>query len=186
MTTSGGGMLLSNDTALIERAAKLSTQSRDPAPHYEHSELGYNYRMSNVLAGIGRGQLRALSGRITRRREIFEFYRDALGGLPGVGFMPEAAGTRSNRWLTCMTLDSALTPVGPPEVLAALAADNVEARPLWKPLHMQPFYRGVESYGGQVAERLFGQGLCLPSGSSMTDGDLHRVAEIVRATLDHG
>lgn len=180
MTTSGGGMIVSNHGALIERAKKLATQSRDPAPHYQHSELGFNYRLSNVLAGIGRGQLKSLGSMIERRREIFEFYKGALGGLPGVGFMPEPEGTRANRWLTCMTIDSAASNVVPNQVIAALEGENIEARPLWKPLHLQPLYKGVETYGGSVAERLFARGLCLPSGSSMTDDDLHRVAEVVQ------
>jgi dTDP-4-amino-4,6-dideoxygalactose transaminase len=185
MTTSGGGMVVSNSSPLIEKAAKLATQSRDPAPHYEHSELGYNYRMSNVLAGIGRGQLKSLGPRIERRREIFAFYREALGGLPGVGFMPEPEGTRSNRWLTCLTIDPAASNVRPAQVIAALEKDNIEARPLWKPLHLQPLYKGVETYGGAVAERLFARGICLPSGSSMTSDDLHRVAEVVQGAFAH-
>jgi dTDP-4-amino-4,6-dideoxygalactose transaminase len=183
MTTSGGGMIVSNNKALIEQAIRLATQSRDPAPHYEHSELGFNYRLSNVLAGIGRGQLKTLESRIDRRREIFEFYREALSGLPGVGFMPEPEGTRSNRWLTCMTIDSKASDVRPDHVIAALEKDNIEARPLWKPLHLQPLYKGVECYGGAVSERLFSNGLCLPSGSSMTNDDLHRVAEVVQGVF---
>ncbi len=179
MTTSGGGMIVSNNVALIERAAKLATQSRDPAPHYEHSELGYNYRMSNVLAGIGRGQLKTLARKIERRRQIFDFYRTSLGGLPGVGFMPEPDGTRGNRWLTCMTIDPAASDVRPADVIAALEQGDIEARPLWKPLHLQPLFKGVESYGGAVAERLFARGVCLPSGSSMANEDLYRVAEII-------
>jgi pyridoxal phosphate-dependent aminotransferase EpsN len=185
MTTSGGGMLVSNNAALVERAAKMATQSRDPAPHYQHSELGFNYRMSNVLAGIGRGQLKNLGPKIERRREIFEFYREALGGLPGVGFMPEAPGTRANRWLTCMTIDPAHSDVGPERLVAALERENIEARPLWKPLHLQPYYKGIETYGGAVAERLFARGLCLPSGSSMTNDDLHRVSEVVRGEFEN-
>jgi pyridoxal phosphate-dependent aminotransferase EpsN len=180
MTTSGGGMIVSNSAALIESASRLAAQARDPAPHYQHSELGYNYRMSNVLAGIGRGQLKALETMIMRRREIFEFYRDALGELPGVGFMPEPDGTRSNRWLTCMTIDPAASGVTPSRVVEALERNTIEARPLWKPLHLQPLFKGVECYGGAVAERLFSSGVCLPSGSAMTSDDLHRVAEVVQ------
>jgi dTDP-4-amino-4,6-dideoxygalactose transaminase len=183
MTTSGGGMILSNNVELIERAAKMATQSRENAPHYQHEELGFNYRLSNVLAAIGRGQLNALGPKIDRRREIFEFYRDALGGLPGIGFMPELEGTRSNRWLTCMTIDPAASNVRPAKVIAALEAENIEARPLWKPLHLQPLFRGIESYGGAVAERLFARGLCLPSGSAMTSDDLHRVAEVIQGVF---
>ncbi len=183
MTTSGGGMILSDDEALVDRAKKLATQARDPAPHYEHSELGFNYRLSNVLAAIGRGQLKTLGAKIDRRREIFEFYREALSGLPGVGFMPEPEGTRSNRWLTCMTIDPAASGVQPARLIAELEKGNIEARPLWKPLHLQPFYKGVECYGGAVSERLFARGICLPSGSSMTEEDLYRVAEAVRAVF---
>jgi pyridoxal phosphate-dependent aminotransferase EpsN len=185
MTTSGGGMLVSNDAGLMAQAAKLATQSRDAAPHYQHSELGFNYRMSNVLAGIGRGQLNSLGRRIERRREIFEFYREALGKLPGVGFMPEPSGTRGNRWLTCMTIDPAATDVGPVQVLGALENENIEGRPLWKPLHLQPLYKGIETYGGAVAERLFARGLCLPSGSAMTDDDLNRVVYAVRGAFSN-
>jgi dTDP-4-amino-4,6-dideoxygalactose transaminase len=185
MTTSGGGMLVSNDRKLIEHATKLSTQARDPAAYYQHSELGYNYRLSNVLAGIGRGQLRSLPSMIARRREIFEFYQGALGSLRGVQFMPEPLHTRSNRWLTCLTIDPAASGITPGDVIAALSADNIEARPLWKPLHLQPLYRGVESYGGAVAERLFARGLSLPSGSAMTDADLQRVAEIVHGVFSN-
>ena len=183
MTTSGGGMMVSADRALIDRAHKLATQARDDAPHYEHSELGYNYRLSNLLAGIGRGQLQSLPARIRRRREIFEFYRQALDGLPGVEFMPELSEGRCTRWLTCLTIDPAAAGLGRDHVLAALAADNIEARPLWKPLHQQPLYRGAAGFGGGVADRLFAHGLCLPSGSAMTDGDLQRVAGVVRGVF---
>jgi dTDP-4-amino-4,6-dideoxygalactose transaminase len=183
MTTSGGGMILSNDEAIIEQAKKLATQSRDSASHYEHSELGYNYRLSNVLAGIGRGQLKGLEPKINRRREIFEFYKEALGGLAGVAFMPEPEGTRSNRWLTCMTIDPGASHVRPAKLIAELEKMNIEARPLWKPLHLQPLYRGIESYGGAVAERLFARGICLPSGSSMTNEDLYRVSEAVHGVF---
>jgi len=186
MTTSGGGMLVSDDPALIARAGKLATQARDAAPHYQHSEWGYNYRLSNVLAGIGRGQLAALPQRIERRRQIFDFYRRALGGLPGVGFMPEPAGTRGNRWLTCITLDPSQVSATPADVLAALERDNIEGRPLWKPLHQQPVFAGAARFGGAVAERLFAQGLCLPSGSAMTESDLERVADVVRRALTDG
>jgi pyridoxal phosphate-dependent aminotransferase EpsN len=183
MTTSGGGMLVSPDAPLIDRAHKLATQARDAAPHYEHSELGYNYRLSNVLAGIGRGQLQSLPARVGRRREIFEFYRQALGDLPGVDFMPELPEGRSTRWLTCLTVDPAVARVGRDDVLAALAADNIEARPLWKPLHQQPLYRGTPVCGGAVADRLFAHGLCLPSGSAMSEDDLQRVVGVVRGVF---
>ncbi len=183
MTTSGGGMLLSSDRALVERAKKLSTQARDPAPHYEHSELGFNYRMSNVLAGIGRAQLEALPRRINRRREIFEHYRKALGDLKGVGFMPMMPEGRSNYWLTCMTIDPSRSSVRPAHVLAALAADDIEARPLWKPLHKQPLYADAECFGGGVSEELFARGVCLPSGTAMTEEDIGRVVAAARSAF---
>ena len=179
INTSGGGMLVSSRPELIEHARKLATQARDPASHYEHSELGYNYRMSNVLAGIGRGQLQSLAGRIERRREIFEFYQHSLGDLPGVEFMPELPTGRSNRWLTCLTIDPARAGTDSQAVLRALEADNIEARPLWKPLHRQPLFRDAAFFGGGVAERLFATGLSLPSGSAMTYEDLRRVARAV-------
>lgn len=180
LTTSGGGMVLSADRALVDRAHKLATQAREPAAHYEHVELGYNYRLSNVLAGIGRGQLLSLEARIERRRSLFARYRAKLGDLPGVAFMPEPADRRSTRWLTCLTIDPSACGANRDAVLAALEADNIEARPLWKPLHLQPLYRGTECIGGAVAEDLFARGLCLPSGSGMTEADLDRVVRIVR------
>jgi pyridoxal phosphate-dependent aminotransferase EpsN len=186
LTTGGGGMLVSDDQPLVDRAHKLATQSRDPAPHYEHSELGYNYRLSNVLAGIGRGQLQSLATRIVRRREIFEHYRRTLGDLPGVAFMPELAESRCTRWLTCLTIDPAAAGVSRDQVLQALAADDIEARPLWKPLHRQPLYQSAEVFGGGVSERLFAQGLCLPSGSAMTEADLDRVVRAVRSSFPTG
>ncbi len=183
INTSGGGMLVSDDVALIEHARKLATQARDPAPHYEHSELGYNYRLSNVLAGIGRGQLQSLAARIGRRREIFAIYQRELGGLPGVEFMPEPPAGRSNRWLTCLTIDPVEAGTNRDAVLRALAADNIEGRPLWKPLHCQPLFRSTTVYGGAVAERLFATGLSLPSGSAMSDDDLGRVITAVRSVF---
>ncbi len=183
LTTGGGGMLVSSDPVLIERAHKLATQARDPAAHYEHSELGYNYRLSNVLAGIGRGQLVTLAQRIERRREIFEYYRQALGDLPGVGFMPELPEGRCTRWLTCVTIDPAVAGVARDQVLKALAADDIEARPLWKPLHRQPLYHSAAVFGGAVSDRLFEQGVCLPSGSALTEEDLQRVVRAVRGVF---
>lgn len=183
INTSGGGMLVSADRARIDHARKLATQARDPAPHYEHSELGYNYRLSNVLAGIGRGQLRSLPARINSRRTICEYYQRELGGLPGVNFQPEMAGTRSNRWLTCLTIDPEAAGTDRTAVLRALEEDNIEARPLWKPLHAQPLFCEVDCFGGAVADRLFAQGLCLPSGSAMTADDLARVVHTVRSAF---
>ena len=180
ITTSGGGMLVSDDAKLIAHARKLATQARDPAPHYQHSEIGYNYRMSNVLAGIGRAQLQALDDRVRRKREIFEAYQRALGDLPGLHFMPEAHWGLHNRWLTTLTIDPESFGATREEIRLALEAENIESRPLWKPMHMQPVYRGCEVVGGHVAEELFARGLCLPSGTAMTTGDILRVTNIIR------
>lgn len=183
ITTSGGGMLASDDEALIRQARFLATQARDPAPHYQHSHIGYNYRLSNVLAGIGRGQLRVLEERVAARRRIFAAYCAALGALPGVEFMPEAPWGRSTRWLTCLTIDPAKSGgVTREQVRLALEAANIEARPVWKPLHLQPVFQamGCEHFGRGVADRLFADGLCLPSGSAMTAEDIGRVVDVVR------
>ncbi len=181
ITTSGGGMLVSADGALIEHARKLSTQARDPAPHYEHSEIGYNYRMSNLLAAIGRGQLRVLEERVRRKREIFETYRRLLGDLSGIVFMPEAPWGRCNRWLTVITVDPSQFGATREDIRLALEAENIESRPLWKPMHIQPVFRGCEVVGGAVAEALFRDGLCLPSGTAMSEGDIQRVVALLRA-----
>ena len=181
ITTSGGGMLVSNDGDWIAHARKLATQARDPEPHYQHSEVGYNYRLSNVLAAIGRGQLKVLAERVEARRRNFELYVRLLGDLPGVIFMPEAPWGRCTRWLTCLTIDPTLFGADRETIRMALEAENVEARPLWKPMHLQPVFRGCEMFGGGVSEDLFQRGLCLPSGSSLTQEDLTRVGEIVRS-----
>jgi len=180
ITTSGGGMLVSEDAGLIAQARFLATQARDPAPHYQHSQLGYNYRLSNVLAGIGRGQLQVLDERIAARRRIFAAYAAGLRDLPGVAFMPEAAHGRSSRWLTCLTIDPTAAGTDREQVRLALEAENIEARPVWKPLHLQPVFAGCEAVGGAVAEGLFAHGLCLPSGSSLTAEELERVIGVVR------
>lgn len=180
ITTSGGGMLCSDDRELIERARFLSQQARDPAPHYEHSTIGYNYRLSNVLAAIGRGQLRALDDRVRRKREIFAFYREALGELPGFAFLPEAPYGRCTRWLTVLTIDPAAFGADREAVRLALEKENIESRPVWKPMHLQPVFRGCRAVGGAVSEELFARGLCLPSGTAMTDMDLVRVVEAIR------
>ena len=179
ITTSGGGMLVGEDEALIAHARKLATQARDPAPHYQHSEIGYNYRLSNVLAAIGRGQLRVLEERVQARRRVFETYAGALGRLPGIEFMPEAPWGRHTRWLTCMTVDPAQFGATREEIRLALEAENIEARPVWKPMHLQPVFAGCEAVGGAVAEDLFARGLCLPSGSSLTPDDQARIVGIV-------
>jgi pyridoxal phosphate-dependent aminotransferase EpsN len=183
ITTSGGGMLVSDDADLIAKARFQATQARDPAPHYQHSQLGFNYRLSNVLAGIGRGQLQVLDQRVEARRRIFARYVAALQDLPGVAFMPEASFGRSNRWLTCLTIDPAKAGVDREQVRKALEAENIEARPVWKPLHLQPVFAGCETVGGAVSAQLFDQGLCLPSGSAMTEDNLQRVIGIVRGVF---
>ncbi len=181
ITTSGGGMLLSDDAELIGRARKLATQAREPAPHYEHAEIGFNYRMSNILAAIGRGQLRVLGERVQARRANFARYVELLGDLPGVRFMPEASYGLSNRWLTCLTIDPDAFGATREDVRLALEAEDIEARPVWKPMHLQPVFQGCRTVGGRAAEELFDKGLCLPSGSSLTPADIERVAGIVRA-----
>lgn len=179
ITTSGGGMLVSDDPALINQARFLATQARDLAPHYQHSQMGYNYRLSNVLAGIGRGQLQVLSDRVAARRRNFEFYQQALGHLPGIEFMPEADYGQATRWLTCLTIQPEQFGCDRERVRLALAEQQIESRPVWKPLHLQPIFSSCESIGGQVAESLFEQGLCLPSGSNLQEEDLHRVVQTV-------
>jgi len=180
ITTSGGGMLVSDDKNLIERARFLATQARDPAPHYQHSEIGYNYRMSNVLAAIGRGQLRVLEERVVARRENFEHYQRELGDLPGLEFMPEAPWGRCTRWLSCLTIDPEAFGATREDVRLALEEENIEARPVWKPMHLQPVFEGCRVHGGKVAEELFQRGLCLPSGSNLTEAERSRAIEIVR------
>jgi pyridoxal phosphate-dependent aminotransferase EpsN len=182
ITASGGGMLVSDDEQLIVKARFLASQARDPAPHYQHSQLGFNYRMSNVLAAIGRGQLRVLDQRVAARRRVCEYYREHLGSLPGIKLMPEADYGQSNRWLTCVTIDPTEFRASREDVRLALEEENIESRPVWKPLHMQPFFSAYRHHGGQVAEQLFEHGLCLPSGSSMTTDDLDHVCRIVWKT----
>ena len=179
ITTSGGGMLVSDDAALIAKARFLATQARDPAPHYQHSELGYNYRLSNVLAGIGRGQLQVLPERVAARRRNYDYYQQALEQIPGIQFMPEAAYGKSTRWLTCLTIAPKLFGCDREQVRQALAVAQIEARPVWKPLHLQPIFAECECVKGNVAEDLFVHGLCLPSGSNLTVDDLNRVIDAI-------
>ena len=181
ITTSGGGMLASHDRAPIEHARKLSQQAREPAPHYEHVEIGYNYRMSNIVAAIGRGQLGVLDDRVAARRRIFARYVEGLSDLPGVSFMPEAAYGCSNRWLTVLLVDPAVAGIDREKIRLALEAENIEARPVWKPMHLQPVFAECLLEGGAVAASLFERGLCLPSGSAMTGADIDRVTGLVRA-----
>ena len=178
ITTSGGGMLVSDDVELVRRARFLATQARDPAPHYQHSVVGYNYRLSNLLAAVGRGQLRRLDDRVARRRAINQRYREGLGQLPGLGFMPEAAYGTATFWLTCVTVDASAFGAEPDAIREHLEAQNIECRPVWKPMHLQPVFDGAPVVGGAVSADLFARGLCLPSGSSMTDADVDRVMEV--------
>ncbi len=180
ITTSGGGALASDDADAIDRARFLSTQARDAAPHYEHTTYGYNYRLSNVCAAIGVGQLRVLAERVGQRRRNHALYREALGGIAGIAFSPEAAGMQANRWLTTVRIDPAVADFDRERVRLALEAENIESRPLWKPMHMQPVFADAPRRGGTVAELAFEQGLCLPSGSAMSSDDIKRVINIVR------
>ncbi|NKB87368.1 MAG: pyridoxal phosphate-dependent aminotransferase [Acidobacteria bacterium] len=180
VTTSGGGMLISDDGELINHARHLATQARDPAPHYQHTEVGYNYRLSNLLAAMGRAQLGHLDDRVMRRRGVFDRYQAGLGSLPGIGFMPEPEWSFSNRWLTCVTVDEGMFGADREVIRNSLEARNAEARPIWKPLHMQPVFEECRVVGGAMAEKLFRDGLCLPSGSSMTPAQQAQVIEIVR------
>jgi len=188
ITTSGGGMLVSNDIQGLEKARFWATQARDPASYYQHSEMGYNYRMSNILAAIGRGQLRVLDDRIKRRREIFDTYKSELGSIPGVGFMPEAEFGKSNRWLTVMTLDPEIIKKSPFELVDYLEEQNIETRPVWKPMHLQPLFEGKKYYTHEenrsISDMLFKTGICLPSGTAMSQGDLERVIDAIREFLD--
>ncbi|MCA1668662.1 MAG: aminotransferase class I/II-fold pyridoxal phosphate-dependent enzyme [Thermomicrobia bacterium] len=180
ITTSGGGMLVSDDGAAIAHARKLATQARDPAVHYLHTEIGYNYRLSNVLAAIGRGQLVVIEDRVAKRRENYDAYVRALGDVPGITFQPEAPWGRHSRWLINILIDPQAFGADREVVRQALAAEEIEARPLWKPMHTQPVFTGCEHVGGAVAEELFETGLSLPSGSTLTEDDLARVVGVIR------
>jgi len=182
ITTSGGGMLVSAREDWVAKARFLATQARDPAPHYQHSSVGYNYRMSNLLAAVGRGQLQVLDDRVAKRRAVHAFYRGALGELPGVEFMPEAAYGRSTRWLTCLTLDPSRFGATREDVRRTLEERDVEARPVWKPMHLQPVFSGCRVVGGEVAAELFERGLCLPSGSSLTPEERQFVVDMFLST----
>lgn len=180
ITSGGGGMLVSAAEDKVDRARFLATQARDAAPHYQHSMIGYNYRMSNLLAAVGRAQLEVLEHRVSARRRNFASYRELLSDLPGITFMPEARYGESNHWLTCITIDPEQFGVDREHVRLALEAENIESRPLWKPMHLQPVFANARMYGGDVSAGLFRDGLCLPSGSALTDADLERVSTIVR------
>jgi dTDP-4-amino-4,6-dideoxygalactose transaminase len=208
ITTSGGGMLASDDQAFIEQARFLSQQARDPAPHYEHSQLGYNYRMSNIVAAIGLGQLQVLDERVEQKRRIFSYYKEALSSLPGVDFMPEPIYARSTRWLTVILINPDRFNADRESVRLALEAENIESRPIWKPMHLQPVFKTEKSglrakvgrtrkesqnqwdtqclqhearvVGGAVSEYFFERGLCLPSGTQMTEDDLNRIVRVIK------
>ena len=180
LTTSGGGALVSADPELVGRARHLASQAREPASHYQHAEIGYNYRLSNLLAAVGRGQLRVLESRVTARRRIFRGYRDRLGDLPGLAFLPEAEYGRSNRWLTVVILDRHRFGADRERVRRALEAHGIEARPVWKPLHLQPVFEDAPVRGGHVAEALFRDGLCLPSGTSLTEDQQDEICTVIR------
>jgi len=179
ITTSGGGMLASDDADLIAQARFLSQQARDAAPHYEHSKIGFNYRMSNILAAIGRGQLAVLDERVNAKRRVFEKYQVALKDVAGLEFMPEAPYGQSNRWLTVVLISPDQFGADREAVRLALEKENIEARPVWKPMHLQPVFEGRRCVGGSVAEDLFRRGLCLPSGTAMSDDDIQRVASVI-------
>ncbi len=207
ITSSGGGMLVSDDRHLIEQARFLSQQARDPAPHYEHSQIGYNYRMSNIVAAVAIGQLRVLEQRVEQKRKIYSYYKEALSGLPGIEFMPESQYGRSTRWLTAILIDPDEFGADRETVRLSLEEHNIESRPLWKPMHLQPVFStegsiGAETgegkleakyagssgnspykirvVGGGVSEYLFARGLCLPSGTQMSEQDLNRIVRIIK------
>lgn len=180
ITTSGGGALVADDEEWVHRARFLATQARDPAPHYQHSEIGFNYRLSNLLAALGRSQLEDLDRRVEARRDNNRFYRETLGGLPGVEFMAETPGGRSVFWLTCLLIDPRRSGIDREEVRAHLESVDIESRPVWKPMHLQPVFAEEQVFGGEVSALLFERGLCLPSGSSLTEEQRERVVVGVR------
>jgi dTDP-4-amino-4,6-dideoxygalactose transaminase len=181
ITTSGGGMLVSNDEEKIEKARYWATQAREPVLHYEHRDLGYNYRLSNVLAGIGRGQLRVLDERIAKKKYIFDYYKEHLSGLEGLEMMPVQDYDEPNYWLSCILLNGNVKPTN---IIEALEAENIESRPIWKPMHLQPYYKDCDfitlQEQGSVSEDIFNRGVCLPSDTKMTDEDLERVVGVIR------
>jgi dTDP-4-amino-4,6-dideoxygalactose transaminase len=177
ITTSGGGMLVSDNEERIAKVKFWATQARDRARHYQHSELGFNYRMSNIVAGIGRGQLKVLEERVAKKKYIFEYYKRKLGEVEGIEFMPINEWNDPNCWLSCITLSGQVRPL---DILEALEKENIESRPIWKPMHMQPFFAKYDYIGGNVGETLFTNGVCLPSDTKMTDDDLERIIRIIR------
>ena len=178
ITTSGGGALLSNNKEYIDKAKFLATQARDPAPHYQHTQIGYNYRMGNINAAIGLGQMEVLQERIKRKREIFDYYLNMLGNVEGIEFNLEPKGYFSNRWLTTILVDSYERKES---IRLALERENIESRPLWKPMHLQPVFKDAQYFGGNVAENLFGRGLCLPSGTELNEDDLATIVHLIKS-----
>jgi dTDP-4-amino-4,6-dideoxygalactose transaminase len=183
ITTSGGGAIISKNEELIRKARFLSTQARDPAPHYQHSHIGYNYRMSNISAGIGRGQMQVIDERVKQRRSNYAFYKSSLSAINGVKFPVDVPGHFSNHWLTTILVDPSLSGTTSDRVRQELEEENIECRPLWKPLHLQPVFAGSPYYGKDVSEKLFGSGLCLPSGSNITSDNLKTVAKKIRDAI---
>lgn len=177
ITTSGGGMLVSNDKSKIEKVRYWATQSRDQARHYEHSEIGYNYRLSNVSAGIGRGQLKVLDSRVEKKKFIFNYYQNAFKDIPEISMMPVNDYDLPNYWLSCITINDYKLPL---DIINLLEKENIESRPLWKPMHLQPVFQQYDIVGGEVSEKLFNKGLCLPSDTKMTEPDLKRITELIK------
>lgn len=177
ITTSGGGMLVSNNKERIDKVKFWSTQARDASAHYQHSEIGYNYRMSNIIAGIGRGQMRVLDKRIEKKKYIFDYYKRELSGLEGLSFMPVSEATEPNYWLSAIQLEG---PIVPSQVIKALEEENIEARFVWKPMHLQPVFKDYDYIGKDNAERIFDKGLVLPSDTKMEDTDLERIVSVIR------
>lgn len=182
ITTSGGGMLVSHEESSIQKARFWATQSRDQARHYQHSEIGYNYRMSNVVAGIGRGQLKILDQRVAKKQAIFDFYKEELGNLEGINFMPINEWNKPNCWLSSITLNGKITPT---DLMDALELENIESRPIWKPMHLQPVFEQYDYIGGTISQELFETGICLPSDTKMTEKDLDRVVRIIKGLWEN-
>ena len=183
ITTSGGGMLVSNNKKLIEKARFLSAQARDEAPHYQHSQIGYNYRMSNICAGIGRGQMQVLNLRVSQKRKIRSFYERIFNGFDGIKILKENSHSFSNAWLSCILIDPKKTGFSREELRLAFEKDNIEARPLWKPMHLQPVFKSFPAYLNGVSEQLFSQGLCLPSDTNMKENEFKRIEEVISNLL---
>lgn len=183
ITTSGGGALLSNNLEALQKARFLATQAKDHAPHYEHTQLGYNYRMSNIAAAIGVGQLKVLDERVAARRANYDFYQELLANVKGVQFLEEPKGYYSNRWLSCIIIDSAITGVSREDLRLALEKENIESRPLWKPMHMQPLFAQSDYYGTDFIEKLFQDGICLPSGSNLTPQEKERISNQLKVVF---